>query len=1069
MYLQFSLLNQILKKLAALAVIAVLVLFPVSAAFAQEVPTEPEAPTETATTTEEVPTEPTPTVETTEEPAPTEPVQTDGGDGADGGAADSGTDGAAAGEGGDGGGTTSSEDDAGTTEGGDGGDTGTEGGETGGTEASNENTENTTIGTGDASADGTITNYIDLSILNTLATEAGYDGPLYVAYIYWDSTSGTYKASTPEAQEKLDKALEDGVVDPYEYLDIISPEEDVTASTTNDAIVGNEANITAETGQNTANYNQNVSINTGNATAVANVLNVVNTNIFDSEGFFLFLDNLGGDGVYGDLDFRDYDFFDPANVQKTTDTRESLLQNPITAICPSCGGAGDLTINLNQSAEITNDIVVRSGTGINAALYNSGNVDINTGDAYAVANVINIANTNIVDSNYLLLTFNNFGDYSGNIVFPPADEFLDMFAMGGNTTPQEVNIQNTNTTSVDNNTDVTGATGDNTALSGGDSSIDTGNASANTNTLNQLNSNLFGGSSFSILVKVHGSWSGDVIGVPDGLEWREAADGIELFYDSEGGNQPGGYDAINIISNNSTMIANNIEVVALTGENKITGAGGDASITTGDAYAAANVINVANTNVIGKNWLMAVINIFGDWDGSIVFGMPNLWVGAKADMDSPKPGPGASLTYNFTVMNTGDAPAVNTCLRSRFDHRYLTLEVLSPITDRQIRSGEIEYCIGTVGAGEVYEFSRRAWVTNDLPYGTTFISNDIEVLAASGEEYLDDNNEIVTFEVWRESEVTVSSGTRITYEPSPELTITKSHSSPFGVRASSTVNYRILIKNEGPGSAYNAILIDTLSNENGILYREKWNLGEIYPGEEIEVMYTTFFNDASDSGMYTNSAYVKALGGYHTFAYGRNADSEEVKSSVLVLPALKIYSPVEVVEVIEESVKTIEADTDDAEEVIEPAEVGGVEEGPPLAVLRVLGPLYSHPVYTQHPIYVNSPQFASLFLHPLFSEEVWESPLDHPVFTQHPVYIKRTVLARIIRRADDSLYTSWLETLASSVIISAIKWPFDQVTVVSAFEDAQKPPDEEKEKLLVLLAMSIFIMDRRRKENISTN
>jgi len=473
-------------------------------------------------------------------------------------------------------------------------------------------------------------------------------------------------------------------------------------------------------------------------------------------------------------------------------------------------------------------------------------------------------------------------------------------------------------------------------------------------------------------------------------------------------------------------------------------AGGSASITTGDANAAANIINVANTNVIGKNWLMAVVNIFGDWDGNLTFGLPNLWIGAKAVLDSSSPGPGSTLTYEYTVMNTGDAPAHNVCLRNRFDPRYLDLDVLSPLTDRVVSSGEVEYCIGTVEAGAVYELSRRARISRDMPYGTTFISNNIEVIGAEGEEYLDDNEEIVSFDVWNEPPKQVTTGgANITYKPSPDLKITKSHSSPFGVRASSTVNYRIVIRNEGPGSAYDAVLIDRLTHEDGsVIYEEKWDLGEIYSNETIEISYTTFFNDASEPGVYTNSAYVKALSGYHTFRYGRNGDSETIESSVLVLPAFPINSPEEVIEVIEESVEIIEEEPLLTEPVIE---IPKITKLPVLFLAALHGPLF-----TQHPVDLNL--------------TLGKAQFRHPLFTQHPVYIKRTVLSRLIQRANSG-YDPWLETLAGSFFISAIKWPFDQVPVANAFEDA---PSTEREKLLVLVAMSLFIMDRRRKRENST-
>jgi hypothetical protein len=1056
-----SFLHKVIYQIVAIITALLLAFYPMPVALAQEVTETPEEPVVEQTTVEE------PSETPTEEPAAQEGGGTDGLDGGDAG---DGTDGQAAG---DGGVNTNEPQD-----GGDGGDTGdgAEGGagegtpDTGGIEESNTGNEETTIGTGDATATGDISNNIDLTVLNALAEAAGIEVPLVLHYVYYDTTDGKYKTSDPSKQAELDAALADGILDPQEYLQVVTPEDDVIASTTNDVEVFNEADIEAETGQNTANNNEDVTIQTGDAKAIANVLNVVNTNIFDSEGLFLFLDNLGANGHLGDLDFRDFDIFKPNAVSEESNTRLGA-DNPITAICPTCGGIGDLTVNTAQNAEITNDVVVRSGTGANLGLGNSGDVSIETGDAYAAANTINVANTNIVDSNYLLLTFNNFGDFNNDIVFPAASEFLEMFGTGGQTTPAQVNANNTNTTDVGNNTDVNGNSGDNVAHENFDGgSIETGDASASSNTLNQINSNLFGGASFSILLKVHGDWNGAVYGVPDDMYWRETPEGIELIYDSEGGTCTGGgcngYDAINVNNNNATAINNNVSVTALTGENRIEG-GTDATIKTGDAYAAANTINVANTNVIGKNWLMAVVNIFGDFNGNITFGQPNLWVGAKANVPA-NAGPGTTVTYEYTVMNTGDAPATNVCLTNRYDYRLLNFNVYNPLTDREVSRGEMEYCIGTVEPGDVIEFTRNARIGDRLNYGSTFIENDIEVNGGGDDPYPEDNNEQVTFEVWKQPEVqpTNTGGKKIQYKPSPNLSITKVNASPFWVRASSTVDYRVIIKNTGAGSAYNAVLVDTLYNEDGEKeYTEYWNLGEIFPGEEIEVMYSTFFNDSTEPGVYRNEAHVEALGGYHTFLYGHDASTEVASSDIKIVPALIKTKNEPVVEVIEDSKEVKETlpevEEDQSEGVDE--EVSEVTEAdaelPVIVALieepdfePVLGPFHGPFYYEREPVnqYLAF-AYGPLNDHPLFTQHPVEPTrtlfglVDHPVFTSHPVFIQHSYF-NVLSEANVE------ENIAFAGLLKFLKLPEFNIFGLGGEEE------EEEDQVLALLALSMFVL-----------
>ena len=481
--------------------------------------------------------------------------------------------------------------------------------------------------------------------------------------------------------------------------------------------------------------------------------------------------------------------------------------------------------------------------------------------------------------------------------------------------------------------------------------------------------------------------------------------------------------------------------MALTGDNKIKGAGGGASITTGDANAAANIINVANTNVIGKNWLMAVVNIFGDWNGNLSFGVPNLWVGAKAVFGDAAPGPGSDVTYEYTVMNTGDAPAHNVCLRNRFDSRYVELGVQNPTTDREVHSGEVEYCIGTVEAGAVREIERRGRIARNVPYGRTFISNEIEVLGPQSEEFLDDNEELISFDIWNEPPaVAKTTGTRVNYKPSPDLQITKSHSSPFGVRASSTVRYRVTVRNVGPGSAYDAKLIDTLEDEDGnIIYKETWNLGEIYSNETIEIEYDTFFNDASEPGWYTNKAYVKALGGYHTFLYGRNADSEETESSVLIMPPVAVYSDEEVVEVIEESVEITE---EEPPHEPEPTIIPDFTRLP----VRHLGALHG-PFFTQHPVHLT----------PLLNPDYF----DHPVFTQHPVY-ETVSVSNEAQGAASGFVSGIFDAISGSPVLRFITAPFDTLSQLSAPRYIKESSAEGNE-IVALLAMSVFAMGRYRR------
>jgi hypothetical protein len=203
----------------------------------------------------------------------------------------------------------------------------------------------------------------------------------------------------------------------------------ITSENDNVGELESQATSTADTGDNTAQGGDGTStIVTGNAVSTANVINLVNTNIFNSVGLILFLNQLFGGG----LDLRDFNlsyFFDgqagasPTVNETTGEPQCSLL---------TCMNSSELNVVNTNTATVTNSVIVRAATGENTAMASSsGDAVVDTGNAYAAANVLNLVNTNIVNSSYLLVSFNNFGDLDGDVTLPNAQFFGDLFAAGG--------------------------------------------------------------------------------------------------------------------------------------------------------------------------------------------------------------------------------------------------------------------------------------------------------------------------------------------------------------------------------------------------------------------------------------------------------------------------------------------------------------------------------------------------------------------------------------------------------------------------------------------------------------
>ncbi len=730
--------------------------------------------------------------------------------------------------------------------------------------------ETTTVVTGDAVGDSNITNMTNTNLIDTKVPE--------------EDAMTTVAAPPPE------EALgEEGLISPATTtplaLSLSVDNQNSATSTTN-------ATTTAESGDNEVNNNSGGGgslVITGDALASSNTLNVINTNVVNSNGFFLLLNNLFSG--FGNLDLR---FF-----TEGTNTNFSFCGT----LCNGMATSLVSSISNDNVAVITNNIVVRSHTGGNEANENAGGVQIGTGDAYAAANVVNVANTNIINSNYLLLTFNNFGSW-GNDFILPNDNFFSRF-FGGigealsstSTQPSRggaLEVLNVNEAAVSNDVGTLALTGGNSADgNGGPSSIFTGNAFSGTSISNTINQNLFGGASVRLLFRIYGDWVGDVFNPPEGITWRQTPYGIELLGEggesggdaepaidlgSEASTTPlGGFNSSVVSNRNSASINNNVSVVALTGENRVSGNSATSTISTGNAYASANVVNIANSNIIGRNWIYAIINIFGSWTGNISFGQPDLWIGGSVEGSGAA---GSSLSYKFTIANRGDAAASNVRIKSVADRRGL-------VDFSKIDSSDdaaVYWNVGSIPAGGAVEVVYSASVRGDIPEGSSMVTNTVTVTSRETDANREDNTDILSLRVYRNTPRQFERGYRVGYTPMPKLTVSKMNNAPFGVTASSSVNYKIMIDNGG-GDAYHAVLIDTLKDSNGkVVNRQTWDLDTIYENESIEVDYTTVFKTETPPGEYTNYAEVRSIGGNPSLNpfYGWFANSNIATSSVTI-------------------------------------------------------------------------------------------------------------------------------------------------------------------------------------------
>ena len=351
------------------------------------------------------------------------------------------------------------------------------------------------------------------------------------------------------------------------------------------------------TGAVDTNEDKGAVIETGRASSFAYLFSLFNIAITNSTGNILFLRN----PLNTALDF----------TQRIMDLFSGLASSACDFLGCSNDDA-DFRLYTENEVEISNELVVSSLSGENRAYSTEGEATIATGNAGAYGGIVNFGNLQLIDSRYLILLMTNEGDLSGDILLPDGDFFKTLSAgakIGGDSV---LNVNND--AGILNNGTTTALTGDNTALSTEGSVIDTGNARAKTSVMNFANQI---GAPICFVVNVAGTWNGDVVQMPEGFTHEQASFG-HLICGAGGGESHGGTAGFHASTTNYARVLNNAIVEAKTGGN--TAEGANASITTGDADAFLSILNVVNQTIIGQDWIFAVFNVAGDWDGNLQFG-----------------------------------------------------------------------------------------------------------------------------------------------------------------------------------------------------------------------------------------------------------------------------------------------------------------------------------------------------------------------------------------------------------------------------------------------------------------
>ncbi len=386
-----------------------------------------------------------------------------------------------------------------------------------------------------------------------------------------------------------------------------------------DASISTRITSKAVSGDTTVDSNTNAGDSTtGNAAAIANLINLLQS-YWNSGGGNLqtFSSDITGD-VTGDL------YIDPRVLQQAPSD-----PNP----------NGDVTINNQANGLIDNTIDLAAQSGSATVQNNTNGGNATTGNADAVANVVNMLNSMISSGQSFMGVINIYGNLDGDILLPQDVLNALLASNGGSTTGgSSLNLSNTDTQAISNHVNANATSGQATVdhnTSAG--SATTGDSLTNLTILNLTGRQVIGKDSLLVFVNVLGRWVGVIMDAPQGATAAALGGGIT----TNDGIPTTGVGDVNLNNASNSQINNNINVAAQTGDASVRNNTSAGNASTGNATASVNLLNIINSNLSFSDWFgVLFINVFGNWVGS--FGI-NTEAGnlplAQAQSSSSAPAP----------------------------------------------------------------------------------------------------------------------------------------------------------------------------------------------------------------------------------------------------------------------------------------------------------------------------------------------------------------------------------------------------------------------------------------------
>lgn len=203
----------------------------------------------------------------------------------------------------------------------------------------------------------------------------------------------------------------------------------------NDAVITSIVDSSVNSGKNTASANTGGGVvNSGNTDVSISDSTIANNNVNNAEEtVWMIIVNEAGKWVghiigspNGATNASNSLPISQSNGGSGGQTSTVLVENQNTGTLSdnnsSFSDTSNISVTNNNTASITNNITASADTGNNTAAFNTGQGNIETGDAKVGLNLVNMANTNVTAKKFIAVLVNVLGSFIGDIVPPDQQE-----------------------------------------------------------------------------------------------------------------------------------------------------------------------------------------------------------------------------------------------------------------------------------------------------------------------------------------------------------------------------------------------------------------------------------------------------------------------------------------------------------------------------------------------------------------------------------------------------------------------------------------------------------------------